>query len=235
MYRQNPRNGTKIPFESYSEGRRNHLYYSTFVRTFVKQVVGIHKWEERLNNARLHPDTFFTASDEAFALVVLFNYHNYWTEIFVKNGHQVPMRKCKRDIDDDDEVLDIQMKPVFTDGNLLYHKEDNKITKGWSNEGLQKFNDFYQKCEEDRKKFPDFNRKFLEEEREESKKSKKYSRKKKQKTGPIIDPSRGCFFALEYDNILVPQDIEVETPGDDNYDGLESTSGSENSESENDD
>jgi len=186
MHTQDPSGGNKVLFESYKEGRKNYYVYSTFIKHFVKPVVGINKWNDRLHNLNLKPKMLFTASDEAFALVVLSNYYKYWWEIFEKNGYKIPTKKRKRDSDEEDTST-LENRPLYTDASHST-KEGGRVSKQWSIEGYQAFNDFHDKCRKDRKKFPDFNKKFLEQEREEEKNQKRNSRKKV-KT-PLIVPAR---------------------------------------------
>ena len=76
--------------KKFFKGRKNGGYYDLFLSTFVKQVVGITTWNEKLKNQNLKGNNLFTPSDEAFAMIVLDNNFEYWSEMFENNSNNVP-------------------------------------------------------------------------------------------------------------------------------------------------
>ena len=49
------------------------------------------------------------------------------------------------------------MPTLYTQGGITYDKtEKSRKTKGWSDEGIERFNVLFEKVKQDRKKHPDF-------------------------------------------------------------------------------
>jgi len=157
--------GNKDPIKSttFLWMRSKPSFYKIFLRCFVKQVVGVFEWNDKIRNSSISHDKIFTPSDEAFALLLIENSEKRWLDIFKKNNYQVPTPR-KQSIDGKQKVVISDVKPRYTEGGIKYSNQEESKSKGWSKEGIIRFNTLHQKVKDDRKKHPDFNKSFREEE-----------------------------------------------------------------------
>jgi len=139
--------------------------YITFLRRFVKQVVGAHEWNSRLMDPKLDPDKLFTPSDEAFALLVLENNYIRWLDIFEQNNHKMPLPARQEPDQQVKKKFLSNVPPEFTSGGNKFHSPPKNRTKGWSKDGIDRFNQHYQQVLRDRRDYPSFNEEFITNER----------------------------------------------------------------------
>ena len=126
------------------KGRKNKEAYRVFYKRFVPAVVGPDLYRQRVrDNNEAEPST---ASDEAFALLLLENNYERWVDIYVKSKGIPIQRRGDRT-----KRIDSDIQPKYTRGGIKFSgdKVTNK-TKGWTNEGIQRFNILYQYVRNDR-------------------------------------------------------------------------------------
>lgn len=156
-------------FDTYKHGRHPDYrhWYSYFLNTFVQPVVGLSLWKRRIlaPNADEHPNNLCTISDEAFAMVYLDNIYNRCLDIFEKNDKKVPEAEKKGDDGKRKKPVLSDIEPKYTSGGTVYgNSTPSSATKGWSKEGLEAYNDFYEKIKKHREDYPDFHKWFISEE-----------------------------------------------------------------------
>lgn len=134
----------------FCKGRKNKEAYRVFYKRFVPAIVGPDLYRQRVQDN--DKDEPCTASDEAFALVLLENSYDRWVDIYDKNGC-IPMQRRG----DRSKRFDSDIAPKYTRGGLKFSedKETHKA-KGWTNEGIERFNVLYNCVRRDRQKRPAF-------------------------------------------------------------------------------
>jgi hypothetical protein len=131
-------------------------WYNVFFDLFVINVVGAAKFRSRV--VQQFVSSFVTISDEAFALLVLENCEEKWMDMYEK-------KETRSD-----------KKNKYTDGGKSCKSGRSRNLKGWSNRGLNRFNELYRLVKSDReRKDVSFEGSFLELMRE------KYQGRKKRK------------------------------------------------------
>ena len=104
-------------------------------------------------NAKTDQDVT-TKSNEAFALLCLENQWDRWFDLYVQNdGKMTAQRGTKR------RICESKVMPKYTRGGITFSHESNKEgdqQKGWTNEGILRFNELYELVSKDRKKNPGF-------------------------------------------------------------------------------
>ena len=142
-------NGTtereKIEF---CKGRKFKKNYTTFFSRFIPAVVGPDLFRERLHakDEVVSPEAICTISDEAFALLLIENSYDRWTDIFAETGG-IP--KQQRGVRKREYTSDVP--PKYTQGGIKYSEGNQKQTKGWTNQGIQRYNELFKMVTEDRR------------------------------------------------------------------------------------
>ena len=137
---------------------RSGQCFDTFLRMFVKPVVGAIAWNKRITQQDLKHDKLCTPSDEAFALLVLENNWERWVDIYQNNGYEIHMPK--RMGASWKKAFYSNVKLRWTEGGHVYkeHLESEEVrkrrSKGWSTEGLHRFNKLYNRVIADRQSNP---------------------------------------------------------------------------------
>ena len=116
-------------------------------------VLGLELFKQRLQGTdeTLKNREICTVSDEAFALLLLENSYDRWKDIFEKRGG-IPQQhrgEKKRQCDSD-------IAPKYTNGGIRYSSTVQHKTKGWTKEGIQRYNELFQLVGEDRERHPKF-------------------------------------------------------------------------------
>jgi hypothetical protein len=104
--------------------------YTTFFERFVVHVVGAAKFRSKVLVQFL--SNFVTVGDEAFALLVLENCEDKWMDM-----HSNKITKSK-------------MTNKYTDGGSSVKSGRSRMLKGWSNKGLNRFNELFKMVRKDR-------------------------------------------------------------------------------------
>lgn len=103
-----------------------------------------------------------TASDEAFTLLLLENSYARWENIYDTNGGIPTQRRG-----DTKRTFDSDIEAKYTRGGIKLSKDkDSQKRKGWTLEGIKRFNLLFAKVKKDRKKRPAFDKKVLKQLRE---------------------------------------------------------------------
>jgi hypothetical protein len=104
--------------------------YTVFFDKFVVHVVGSVSFRNKV--AVQQVSSFVTIGDEAFALLVLENSEERWFDMSLTNNTKSKMRN------------------KYTDGGTCTKTGRSRTYKGWSNAGLNRFNELFRKVKADR-------------------------------------------------------------------------------------
>ena len=163
--------------EEFLEGRKNFNAYAVFYRKFIPAIGRKTFWREQVL-AATDDKGVATRSNDAFALLVLENHWERWLDIFcISKGMVTSTRGQKRC------VSESKILPKYTRGGISFVDDSVKAkegTKGWSNKGILRFNELYKMVSKDRKKHPDFIKKWLELEKQNMSENKKRKKKNKE-------------------------------------------------------
>jgi hypothetical protein len=103
-------------------------------------------------------ESLCTINDEAFALLLLENSYNQWLDLFLNNKGPVMQRRGVKQWGFQSDV-----PTLYTRGGIKYDKTDmTQSVKGWSEEGIARFNALFDQVIADHARNPDFERKWLE-------------------------------------------------------------------------
>ena len=97
-------------------------------------------------------------SDEAFALLLIENSYDRWMDIFKTHGGNAG-RRAPGAYSEKQWVSDVP--PKYTHGGIIYkeaavRERAAKDVKGWSNEGIRRYNALFHEVKKDRKEHPTF-------------------------------------------------------------------------------
>ena len=138
-----------------------------FIKRFVKPVVGVATFNNRIKVTRRPANTLFTKTDEAFALLMLENNWDRWIDIFKLSDNRIP--SVKRHRDGEEKVSISHIRPKYTDGGISYSDESASSStkgRGWSEEGRAQFNVIVDMVNKSRRDHPNFPNDFVKKERE---------------------------------------------------------------------
>lgn len=138
-------------------GRKKKALYRSFFTRFIPAVVGPELFRQRLQDDTkgLSADTICTVSDEAFALLLIENSYDRWQDIYTTNGGMPKQRRGDRT-----KQLDSEIPPKYTHGGIKYTARETSQSKGWSDEGIKRYNELYALVSRDRLNHPNFMVKF---------------------------------------------------------------------------
>ena len=128
------------------EGRNNYKMYAMFYDYFLPCVLKKSVFERQASVAT-NDTTLCTVSDEAFALLLLENNYDRWVDIYrLQEGEVAPRRGQKR------REFESDTPTKYTKGGIVYNETDkNDSPKGWSAEGINRFNELFDLVKKDRK------------------------------------------------------------------------------------
>ena len=146
--------------EVLQSGRRNKEIYCIFFDRFLPCVVKKSVFDHQVSVAK-NDSTLCTVSDEAFALLLLENSWKRWVDIYrLQKGEVTPKRGQKR------REFESDVPTKYTKGGIIYDKTvKNNDPKGWSAEGIERFNELYDMVKKDRKAHKGFIKRWLTERR----------------------------------------------------------------------
>ena len=146
-------NNTTPPKVDFSIGRSSKNNYKIFFTRFVPAVVGPELFQQRLAEKTIDgvPTPLCTVSDEAFALLLLENSYDRWTDLYNKTG-EIPLQRRGRQ----PRTCVSNVAPKYTQGGIMYTTNFEKNKKGWSNDGIQRYNELFRFVQDDRAKYPTF-------------------------------------------------------------------------------
>ena len=123
--------------EKLLQGRSNPPFYKGFVKTTLSYQIRTSKWYETMMKDPENGDPLCTPSDEAFVILNVLNLRNYWLKKW-SGG------------------------PVTASDMPLYTKKKgtSRDAQGWSQEGIQRFNDLMKHVKDDRFAHQQFDRNY---------------------------------------------------------------------------
>ena len=154
--------------EDFFEGRKNVAVYTVFFDTFVPCATKKTTWERQIAKAGIKTITkklvsLCTVSDEAFALLLMENSFDRWFDLHIQGRKEV--EKHPRGSKASNFESDIP--PLYTRGGIKYKTANiNHSVKGWSEEGLNRFNLLFDHVKQDRMDHESFELDWLESRRE---------------------------------------------------------------------
>ena len=154
--------------EKILQGRSNKTFFGGFVKTTLWYQIGSDRWYETMVKDPQSEEPLCTPSDEAFAILNVLNLRNYWLKKW--SGEPVGDRE----------------KPLYTK-----KKGTTRDAQGWSQEGIQRFNQLMIHVKSDRASNPTFDKEYrvkTQKEMEGKKKRKRASERSDQNvTLPVTD------------------------------------------------
>jgi len=140
-------------------------------------MVGATVYKDRIHDRNHKPQSLCTISDEAFTLLTVENVYHRWIEIFRVNDYVTPPPNLFKTIKD----------KLSKDFDSKYTLSGQKSStgkgpgKGWTEEGMQRYNELYYLVKADRIAFPKFMHDLCKKERDKVRKDECNTMNKKRK------------------------------------------------------
>ncbi len=137
--------------EDFLKGRSHVVAYTVFFDHFVPCALKKTEWERRIAISGTHTestDNFLsTVSDEAFALLLLENSYDRWFDLYTNNDGGVMQQRGVKE-----RRFESDVPPLYTRGGIKYQNYQSKLgeKKGWSDDGIIRFNELYEMVKRDR-------------------------------------------------------------------------------------
>ena len=154
---------SKFKLSQFLQGRKCPKVFRMVLERFVPGVIGRRLYKKRLKSCPKKDGALFTASDEAFMLLLLENSWNRWMDIYLSDPEKAsaPRPLCleprKWRFLSDEPTL-------YTAGGIRYRKgKEGRSTNGWTPEGIQRYNELFHMVKRDRAERPGVFRKWIEE------------------------------------------------------------------------
>ena len=196
--------------KAFLEGRKNQEAYTVLFEHFVPCVTKKTVWDIRLAQAEINRGSsrlksLCSVSDEAFALLLLENSFDRWLDLFSNHtGPGMQQRGVRQ------REFQSDVPTVYTRGGIKYDKTSvTQLVKGWSAEGIVRFNTLFDLVKKDRRENPDFERHWLEARQRSQKEGGATPKKRK------IQPpeARSELFESEDDEDIAPTATEEPVGG----------------------
>jgi len=151
--------------------RKHPQAYLVFFKHFIKCITRKSVFESNIRKARTYDD-ICSISDEAFALILLENSWHRWMDIHTKDSSALLPRRGLRT----QGKVTSMIPTKYTKGGYKYDPLSPFETaptsyskrKGWSAEGIQRYNELFDQVEADRQAHPEFLNSLLVEIRNEN-------------------------------------------------------------------
>jgi hypothetical protein len=103
--------------------RKDKEMYTTFFTRFIPAVVGPELFRQRIQDTQEDNEATLlcTVSDEAFALLLIENNRDRWTDIYDKHKGIPPQRRGDRT-----KQIDSDIAPKYTHGGIRYSQNTKK-------------------------------------------------------------------------------------------------------------
>ena len=152
----------RLTKDDFCKGRKQKNTYRDFFSRFIPSIVGPELFRQRIqdNDENVSADTICTTSDEAFALLLIENSFDRWVDIFEKRNGIPTQRRGDRT-----KQCDSDIEPMYTHGGIKYTTATKTKTKGWTKQGIERYNELFVLVARDRIKHPSFLRKFRNKQR----------------------------------------------------------------------
>jgi hypothetical protein len=143
--------------KEFLEGRKNQEAYTAFFDHFVPCATKKTTWDRRLaktetNLGSSSPKRLCSVSDEAFALLLLENSFERWLDLFSNHKGPVMQQRGVRQREFQSDV-----PTMYTRGGIKYENTKQKQSeKGWSADGIVRFNALFDQVKRDRAGNPNF-------------------------------------------------------------------------------
>jgi hypothetical protein len=130
----------------WQEGRRKAKMYEIFFYDFLPCVIKKSVFDCQ-GSIATNDRTLCTVSDEAFAMLLLENNFDRWQDIYqLQKGEVSPKGGQKR------REFESDIPIRYTEGGIVYDKTvKNNDPKGWSTEGMKRYNGLYAMVKEHHK------------------------------------------------------------------------------------
>jgi hypothetical protein len=150
--------------EDFLMGRIHGEAYTVFFELFVPCALKKTEWERRIARAGTQNESsgdnlLLSVSDEAFALLLLENSYARWFDLFTRHeGSVMQQRGVKQ------RRFESDVPTMYTRGGIKYDKYQSKDgeKKGWSDEGIIRFNALFEMVKRDRTANSNFEEGWLE-------------------------------------------------------------------------
>jgi len=175
--------------------RKQPASYLVFYRHFIKCVTKKTKYDANVATARTYND-LCTVSDEAFALLLLENSWDKWSDLYKRDPMSLVPRRGGRG----KANLASSIMTKYTKGGYKFVDTDNGSAvvptsfgsnKGWSVEGMKRYNELFDLVEADRIAYPEFLDALLSDLR--STKSAKKKKRTEAKKEPLVKIRHNLF------------------------------------------
>jgi hypothetical protein len=145
---------TRYSVQDFLEGRRNTGAFRLLLDRFVPCIVRKSLFRTRLAETKKCERGVFSPSDETFLLLVIENYYLRWVEIFDKSQEEeMQYRANTREWQFKSDV-----KTKYTEGGIRFSEDTAEqktgLSKGWSEEGIKRYNELFGGVVRDRKSKP---------------------------------------------------------------------------------
>ena len=152
--------------EDLLEGRKNAKVYGEFFHYFLPCIGRKTYWKHIIMEAKTDRDVS-TVSNEAFALLLLENQWDCWVNLYLESNGVVTSKKGQKRSYSNGTVV-----PKYTRGGVTYTNpssnekvQTEEIQRGWSKNGIKRFNELFHIVKKDRKENPLFIEQWLREEK----------------------------------------------------------------------
>ena len=192
--------------KDFLEGRKNKTAYTVFFERFVPCSTKKTNWDRRVtkasttvgNGGNNKGKSLCTISDEAFALLLLENSFDRWFDLFSNRKGTVAVVQ-RRGVKERGFQSDVA--PLYTRGGIKYNRTEVKqAVKGWSDEGMDRFNELFDHVKQDRIDNSTFEIEWLQARLGADGEGAGASNRKKHKRNPVVTRSE-----------LFPSDDEEES------------------------
>ena len=187
--------------EDFLKLRENEDLYKEFYRFFLKPVVGKATYIDRIFDETTKKEKHLsTVSDEAFALLLMENSYDRCVDLYISNNFCAP--SIQRGVRSNQaRSMGSEVKTKYTSGGIFYKTKDDsgnlvrrpEGNKGWSKEGLQRFNELHTLVGKDRSNHHTFLKAFLKEERTALDTGKKLGRRRAEDESAFVEPTHELF------------------------------------------
>ena len=152
----NNKKSARFELKDFLEMRKNPQCYFVFYTHFIKCITKKTRFEERVKALNAGQQELCTVSDEAFALLLLENSWDRWCDMYGKDPTLLLPRRGGKN--QDKSVVSL-VTTMYTTGGYRYavHAANMvKAKKGWSQDGIRRYNQLFDMVESDRAAHPEF-------------------------------------------------------------------------------
>ena len=165
----NEKRSASFDVHDFLEMRARPEAYLVFYKHFIKCVTKKTVYESNIQRAKTYDDVC-SVSDEALALLLLENSWDRWMDLHQQDPNALLPKRGRQQ-----QGLTSKIPTKYTKGGYKYENDEDTSTtgnrKGWSREGITRYNELFELVAADRAAHPDFLRLFLDDVRGEHKKT----------------------------------------------------------------